>query len=58
MAKMTSMTLTTPLNGYTVSYTGEYETEEKNLIFTKDIPNARDKSVHKEYETSSYPFTY
>lgn len=58
MAKMTSMTLITPLNGYKVSYTGEYETEEKNLIFTKDIPNARDKKVRKEYETSSRPFTY
>ena len=58
MAKMTSMTLITPLSGYKVSYTGEYETEEKNLIFTKDIPNARDKKVRKEYETSSYPFTY
>jgi hypothetical protein len=58
MAKMTSMTLIKPLSGYKVSYTGEYETEEKNLIFTKDIPNARDKSVRKEYETSSYPFTY
>ena len=58
MAKMISMTLTKPLSGYKVSYTGEYETEEKNLIFTKDIPNARDKNVRKEYETSSYPFTY
>ena len=58
MAKMTSMTLIKPLSGYKVSYTGEYETEEKNLIFTKDIPNARDKNVRKEYETSSYPFTY
>lgn len=58
MAKMTSMTLIKPLSGYKVSYTGEYETEEKNLTFTKDIPNATDKSARKEYETSSRPFTY